>query len=964
MNPGFQNKKDFEEWILKEIQLNKFKQQVGPLFAFKTKATISKIPVVVHILHNGEAIGVGINISEAQVLSQIAVLNEDFRKLNADTTETQPPFRPVATDAEVEFVLAKQDPEGLPTNGIIRIKGSRPSWTFSSDTELKAESYWPAEDYLNIWVTDLSGGYLGWAQFPVSSLEGLEEASTNRLTDGIVIDHQYFGSITKDPGAFLEAPWDLGRTTSHEVGHFLGLRHIWGDGDCSLDDFVVDTPLASVESIGCPTSKSTCGTLDMFQNYMDYTDDACMNLFTNGQKERMQIVLGESPRRASLLTSPGLLDPSVANLDLGIKQIITPVNGICTSEISPSITVRNYGSDVITNMKIELWINDSLIDTRSEVSNLNNLDILNIFFKTMPVPSSGLADFEYKIVEVNFTNDGNPLNDIKLVQIFIAEFLAIPFVEPFYSFPTNWQIKNADNGNTWRLAKGPSWNPSNTAMALDFQRSTNPGEEDILTTPVVNLSGLTEAYLQFDYAYNYTNNSADRLRIAGSIDCGNSYNFIIFDKSGNTLSTVPESDLEFTPGSRLDWKREVINLGVFVGEPSLQLAFIGTSDLGNSLFIDNVSIVNKSYYNAGIKGITSPSLAFCEESIFPEIVVENLGTETIKNIQINYSTDGQIFKAKNFSNIDMTPGATSQLTLDEISTPESSVLSIQLVTPGIIVSSTQNKSQLFNLTKHCIEELIPLRENFEVDILDGTGWLAISGDSSVFWSITATNVYGKSAFVQNYQHSYPGTKSYLISPHLDFTASAGGSVFFDVSYGTDSIPGESLRILVSRDNGLNYDEIIFEKSGSELSVAAAIAPWIPQSESDWLNEYIDLSDYAGEKIFLAFEVISKSTNNLYLDNIEFFTENNPNPIRIESNVRIYPNPASGGRFNITFNLFEKEDVSIFIFDAMGRKVFQRNYPNTLNQTYPFDMSGRGSGIYILKTVSKSVNTTIRLFVDP
>ena len=158
----FEDKGDFEDWIFQKRQFNVFKQQIGPLPVFRTKGTIAKVPVVIHVIHDGEDIGVGGNISDAQVLSQIEVLNEDFRKLNADTTETQPPFLPVAADVEVEFVFAKQDPEGLPTNGIVRVKGSRSSWTFSSDAELKAESYWPAEDYLNIWVTNLAGGYLGW----------------------------------------------------------------------------------------------------------------------------------------------------------------------------------------------------------------------------------------------------------------------------------------------------------------------------------------------------------------------------------------------------------------------------------------------------------------------------------------------------------------------------------------------------------------------------------------------------------------------------------------------------------------------------------------------------------------------------------------------------------------------------------------------------------------------------------
>ena len=255
INPNSQS--DFEEWMLKKQRQGSYAPQLNQIrkssnFTYAKTAPTYYIPVVVHVVHNGESIGSGSNISESQILSQIEVLNEDFRKLNADTVNTPPGFAAVAADFEIEFVMAKQDPNGLPTDGIVRVQGSRTSYSFFHDAELKAESYWDAEDYMNVWVANLSGGLLGWAQFPVSSLEGLEDASTNRLTDGIVIGHQFFGSIEKDPTASLQAPWNLGRTATHEVGHFLGLRHIWGDGNCSFDDFVADTPLASAESTGCP----------------------------------------------------------------------------------------------------------------------------------------------------------------------------------------------------------------------------------------------------------------------------------------------------------------------------------------------------------------------------------------------------------------------------------------------------------------------------------------------------------------------------------------------------------------------------------------------------------------------------------------------------------------------------------------------------------------------------------------
>ena len=270
---------------------------------------IKSIPVVVHIIHNGEPIGTGANISFEQVTSQIAVLNEDFRKASGTNGFNE---NVAGADTEIEFYLAEMDPEGNPLDepGIHRFNGNRESWPKGPvlnpiDTLIKPNTIWPPEDYFNVWVVNFGGfvgrNLLGYAQFPSESgLPGLDKDGGSSLTDGIVIGYKYFGSSENGDFPDLIAPFDLGRTTTHEVGHWLGLRHIWGDGDCSLDDFCEDTPNAEAPNYGC-VENSSCGSEDMIANYMDYTDDGCMNVFTQDQKERMLTVLENSPRRRELL---------------------------------------------------------------------------------------------------------------------------------------------------------------------------------------------------------------------------------------------------------------------------------------------------------------------------------------------------------------------------------------------------------------------------------------------------------------------------------------------------------------------------------------------------------------------------------------------------------------------------------------------------------------------------------------
>src|SRR5690349_10871495 len=185
LHPDYQQHKiEFERWLSERLTPG-YRLPGGG----RRQAAPYQIPVVVHIIHNGEPMGTGANISEAQVLSQIRVLNEDFKRQNADAVNTPAAFASIAGSLDIEFILAKQDPDGLPSNGIVRVNGGRSGWTINDNYTLKALSYWPAEQYMNIWVCNLTDTYVGYAQHPESDLPGLENSSTNRLTDGIVVWH-------------------------------------------------------------------------------------------------------------------------------------------------------------------------------------------------------------------------------------------------------------------------------------------------------------------------------------------------------------------------------------------------------------------------------------------------------------------------------------------------------------------------------------------------------------------------------------------------------------------------------------------------------------------------------------------------------------------------------------------------------------------------------------------------------
>ncbi|CAL2093421.1 Zinc metalloprotease [Tenacibaculum sp. 190524A02b] len=234
---------------------------------------IINIPIYVHVVYSNSQQ----NISNTQIASQIKVLNDDFRANNNDLNlPSGTTFENDVTDAEIEFTLA----------GTYRYSDSRAEWGTRDDVK-KAYPPITPETHLNIWVANIGGGILGYAQFPGGTL----------TTDGVVCAPQYFGNT-----GYVEAPFNKGRTMTHEVGHYLNLRHIWGDGRCRQDDFVADTPSSDAPNYGCPSYPTTnCKTTDMTMNYMDYTNDACMYMFTDGQRNRMRAIFAAGGARSSMI---------------------------------------------------------------------------------------------------------------------------------------------------------------------------------------------------------------------------------------------------------------------------------------------------------------------------------------------------------------------------------------------------------------------------------------------------------------------------------------------------------------------------------------------------------------------------------------------------------------------------------------------------------------------------------------
>ena len=490
--------KQTENWLLK----NSNKQN-----------SIITIPVVVHVVWNTNQE----NISDAQIFSQIDILNQDYRRTNVDAINTPTVWNSIAADTEIEFCLANTDPNGNFTTGITRTQTSQTSFSIQNDGMKSSSSGgidpWPQDDYLNIWVCDLSGGILGYATPP---------SGFNNPNDGVVVGYRYFGNT-----GVVQAPYNKGRTTTHEVGHWLNLDHVWGSfGNCGNDN-VNDTPIQEEANYSCPSfphNTNSCNTTnsngDMFMNYMDYTNDACMNMFTNGQKNRMISAINQ-------------YRPNLLNHNLCSNTPPTPswncVNGNC---IDP-----NNGNGTYTDLN----------------NCLTNCDCGSI---NIPI----IEDFQINSIPNNWTivnDDGDKTWEINELA--------------GYSSSKSIYINNAEyaaNG-TYDDFILPSVNLSNANSAyLNFHYAYT-----LWTNP------------------NLSQNWSDTLIIYISEDCGITWTKIWEKAGTNLVTTSPVyHGYNWIPTGANDWKFESISLLNYLNLDDIVLKFRNVNQYENNLFIDNLNI--------------------------------------------------------------------------------------------------------------------------------------------------------------------------------------------------------------------------------------------------------------------------------------------------------------------------------------------------------------------------------------
>jgi hypothetical protein len=606
------------------------------------------IPVVFHVVGKDQSIA-----TDAQLLAQLDTINKDYAGRNAGAAKVPTHFQPLFGESGIQFCLAQRTPDNLPTTGIERYSTTRNSFSDTNEnikhSAQGGADAWDPDSYLNVWVCDLGSDMLGYATFPNSGPANEQ---------GVVIHYRSLpGSANSD--------FNGGKTLTHEIGHYFNLYHIWGDdrGSCSGTDRVDDTPnQADANRIlrsGIVTD--ICTTVApgiMYQNYMDYSPDANLIMFTKMQVARMEAAF--SMYRSVLGASLGGIPVNNKKYDASIKSIAQPDQRICSGSFVPQVVLRNMGSETLRSVNIHIEItNGAAIDFTWN----GTLGIYAEAVVTLPEMQTLVGDHELVISSMlpNGNADEDSSNDSMTMNFSYYEPVASPVVEGFEEVfpPKAWDIVNKDGGNTWER----NTSVSKTGMVSARIRNYNNeliGERDYLRSPTVVISGADSAFVSFQVAaatYNGTSSANvawDTLEVMVSTDCGNTYTSV-YKKWGSSLVTRAAATRSvFTPGPG-EWRKERINISRFIPEGEIIVAFVNTNGNENDVYLDDINIstvtVNPNLKETGFLVTPNPTAGAVSVQFYPH-------PTGLTGIYI-YNASGQKIMEKS-----ITPGAVNSSSYD------------------------------------------------------------------------------------------------------------------------------------------------------------------------------------------------------------------------------------------------------------------------------------------------------------
>ena len=602
--------KEFQLAVSKYIEKNQSQLE-------SRKAGVLTVPIVFHVLHQGEAVGTGNNIPEAQILSSIEALNRDFRRLADDGGVAQG----AGPDTEIEFCLASKDPSGNPHSGINRIDASG---QFNYDnigidedvngTNLKNLSKWSTNDYVNVWVVreinnqdpypTWNGGTLGYAyRVTGGSAVNPNTNPAGNTNDGIVVANFALGN-DPDNSESWRIFYNLNRTLTHEMGHHLNLQHTFAGGSCATEsdcltegDYVCDTP-PTIQQTNCGTP--ACSGTQQVENYMDYTGETCADMFSAGQVVRMRAVL-EGFSRSSLIASDvcGSVPPTA---DFEADDLIPCLNSTVEFTNLTLLSVDTY-----------TWV--------ISPATFNYVNGTNANSENIEVEFTAAGNYT---ITLTATNAAGSDTETKTDYIVAGSGKSLPYSEDWENATTytEWGVSNPDDLTTWSITDVAGNTPGTKAAFVDnndYDDADGAALRDGLISPTLDFSGYSNITLNFDQAYaRYSNTYQDSLALYISTDCGTTFTKIAFYKDA-ALKTTADETTAFTPSTANHWCGTggfadciEVDLSAYAGESSVKIMWENISNWGNNLYIDNINVTGIAGA-APVAEFTAAKTSACED---------------------------------------------------------------------------------------------------------------------------------------------------------------------------------------------------------------------------------------------------------------------------------------------------------------------------------------------------------------
>ena len=605
-------KNKFEQERMQFNRMLSQKTTTPPLL--RTQGTIY-IPVVFHIVMKNPDL-----VTDAQVLAQLDTLNRDYSGKNGDSVKIPSYFKPLFGKSSIQFCLAKRTPDGDPTTGIVRVSTSASSFGIDDavkQTSTGGDDSWNTDKYFNVWICYLSNSILGYGSFP-------DDGFPNQ--QGVVIDYR---SI---PGGTY-TNYNTGKTLTHETGHYFNLYHIWGDdnGDCTGTDYVADTPNQADATSGCPNgikldSCTSSGDGVMYQNYLDYSNDACLVMFTQGQVARMESAL--STYRSALFSSNGCTPVVLNNYDAQIRAINQPAQRLCASAFVPNITFRNRGVITLTSLQINARIDNGAVVSFGWTGSLTSLSITTAALNSMTT-STGAHVLTIWTSNPNGNADQDPSNDT--IRLNFQYYLPVTTVKESFENstfpPVGWDVVNPDNGITWQRVAGIA-KTGNAGVMIDNYNNSRLGQKDDLRMPLISIPAVTDsAFLSFQLAaatytdINTSGNNWDTLEVLASTDCGATYTSLYKKWGPNLVTTFIATINPFSPLAN-QWRKDSVNLANYIGSNNLLIAFRNTTGYENNIYLDDINlrtvVINPNLKAQGLLIAPNPTNGMITIQFYPQ----------------------------------------------------------------------------------------------------------------------------------------------------------------------------------------------------------------------------------------------------------------------------------------------------------------------------------------------------------